>query len=358
MKFFLDFLRQKAPVQGAEMPAYYRNALAVCEKLLTVYFPLVFVLFGLLAGIWSWVPAAMLAATVASLLNLKRMSARQGLAAYAGIVLIWAGWYIWSFGWGSSIQLSLFPVLMLVFFDIYESPPVKVVMFVLLVAYRVGLYVWSIHYEPVHIFDRQAGIVFQFVNSVICFISTACLCILFSSNTQATERQLRIANQTLHKAAGTDPLTQLPNRRTLTDEISLFLEKQPDAPFGVAIADIDFFKHVNDTYGHQCGDYTLKQLADLFRESAGTEYRVCRWGGEEFCFFLPGKNLDEAADDMNRLCSAVRRMELSFEGHEFKITITIGVAENDFRSPVDAILEEADRKLYLGKNNGRNQVVV
>nr|MCR5089549.1 GGDEF domain-containing protein [Oscillospiraceae bacterium] len=126
--------------------------------------------------------------------------------------------------------------------------------------------------------------------------------------------------------------------------------------YSVAIADIDFFKRVNDTYGHSCGDYTLRALADLFREKAPS--RVCRWGGEEFCFFLPGKNLDQAGMEMNELCLAVRNLKLNYEGHDFSITITIGVAENDFSSPIESILEEADKKLYIGKSSGRNQVVL
>ena len=169
---------------------------------------------------------------------------------------------------------------------------------------------------------------------------------------------MRIDNQELHKEAGTDPLTQLPNRRAMQNEIARTLEKSPDMPFSVAIADIDFFKKVNDTYGHNCGDYTLKVLADLFREKTeGKNFSVCRWGGEEFCFFMPYLNLDEAAQEMFSICAAVRRMPLSYEDVSFSITITIGVAENDFRSPMQAILDEADKKLYIGKASGRDQVV-
>ena len=73
---------------------------------------------------------------------------------------------------------------------------------------------------------------------------------------------------------------------------------------------------------------------------------------------MPGMNLDEAGVVMHDLCIAVRKMPLSFEGVDFSITITIGVSENDFHSPMDAILEEADRKLYIGKNSGRDQVVL
>lgn len=196
------------------------------------------------------------------------------------------------------------------------------------------------------------------LNSMVFFLTMANLCILFSSNLQETERRLRLQNEQLHKEADTDPLTHLPNRRAMLSDIDLFREKAPLETFSVAIADIDFFKQVNDTYGHNCGDYTLCSLAELFREKLAGKALVCRWGGEEFCFFLPEKNLDEAAGVMMDLCNEVRRMDLSFEQYDFRITITIGIEENDFMSPLEEIFEKADQKLYIGKNSGRDQVVI
>lgn len=84
---------------------------------------------------------------------------------------------------------------------------------------------------------------------------------------------------------------------------------------------------------------------------------VCRWGGEEFCFFIPEKNLDEAGRLLFDLHIAAKKMPLSFDHHHFNITITVGVAENDFRSSIEKILEDADQKLYRGKVEGRNRVV-
>ena len=144
----------------------------------------------------------------------------------------------------------------------------------------------------------------------------------------------------------------------MIEMIDQYRQANPGSPFSIAIADLDFFKKVNDTYGHNCGDYTLVKLTELFVQHANGHYHVCRWGGEEFCFFIPGRNLDEAGVIMNDLCFAVERMRLSFEENEFSITVTIGVEENDFSSPLDELLNSADKKLYLGKERGRNRVVV
>ena len=359
MKFFVDFLRMKAPKAGSEHPAYYTKALLSVEKLLALYFLFTFFLVAWGIKRWSPMPLVMLGLLALLIPLAKQLCIRVSMMLCALAVFLWCGWYIHIFGWGCGGQHFLLPLLILVFFNIYEPPPMKLGYFLALIAFRMLLFGYSLTHEPAFALDRTVSIVFQTFNSTMLFVILAVLCILFSTNLQDTERQLRIDNQELHREAGTDPLTQLPNRRAMLDRMDLFQKADADATFCVAIADIDFFKLVNDTYGHSCGDYTLKSLAELFRNATDRGgYSVCRWGGEEFCFFLPEMNLDQAGLEMEKLRTAVRRMALSFDGNDFGITITVGVEENDFASPMSFILEEADKKLYLGKNSGRNQVVL
>ena len=358
MKFLTEFLQQKAPRSGADMPSYYRRALVTSERLLGFYFPLMFLALIFTSGQWTVIPLALCAATWIVQANTEHMGVRLNICLYAAITLTWCGWYIYKFGWSSGVQPFLVPLIVFVFFNIYESPWVKMVSFLGLIVFRLALFYYSLGFDPQFELNQLSLIALQTLNSVSLFIIMACICILFSSSIQDTERQLRIDNQELHKEAGTDPLTLLPNRRAMLDEMALYQKTSSSESFSIAIADIDFFKSVNDTYGHNCGDYTLQKISELFRASAGTDYRVCRWGGEEFCFFLPGKNLDEAGHLMNDLCIAVHRMQITFEEHTFSIAVTIGVAENDFQSTMEAIINEADRKLYIGKRSGRNQVVL
>ena len=242
--------------------------------------------------------------------------------------------------------------------NIYEKPVSKMIWFAVLLAFRILLFSWSRQNTAPFPMETGANTVYQTINTVGFFLILAVICVIFSTNLQDTERQLRLKNQDLYKEAGTDPLTGLPNRRSMIETIEKFVKTSADPTFSIAIADLDFFKHVNDTYGHNTGDYTLVKLTELFVEHAMGQYSVCRWGGEEFCFFMPGKNLDEASVLMKDLCFAVEKLKLEHEGHEFSISITIGVEENDFRSPLEDLLSSADEKLYRGKNAGRNQVVV
>ena len=358
MKFLLDFFHQKVPKSGTEMPGYFRNALVCSEKMLAVYFFLTgFIIFWRIHKV-EILPIALLLVMVLCIVGTHRMSMPMNINVFTAGILIWCGWYIYAFGWGCGGQHFLLPLLLLFFFNIFDPPWMKIANLIGLISYRMLLFAYSLRHPGLYSLDSTTNIIFQTVNSVTLFLVLAVDYIIFSSSIQNTERELRLNNQELHKEADTDPLTQLPNRRAMLERISRFRGQLPDAPFSVAIGDIDFFKKVNDTYGHNCGDYTLRELAKLFREKAGQEYFVCRWGGEEFCFFMPGKNIDEAWNYMFDLCVAVRKMRLEFEKQAFSITITIGIEENDYQSSIETILEKADKKLYMGKMAGRNRVVM
>ena len=358
MRYIIDFLRQTTPRSGKDMPAYYQKALVVTDQLIAVYMLLYYFLTVWATSQWMYVPAFLFSGAILLYLCIGRLNVRAILLIQTLTVMCWSGWYIHHFGWQVGGQHFLIPLLALCFFNIYELPGIKVFYFVALLLYRMLLFAYAGSHPPVYALSHTASVIFQSVNSVILFINLGVLYILFSSSIQDAERKLLIDNQELHKEAGTDPLTRLPNRRAMLDEIELFQKTHLEDTFCIAIADIDFFKKVNDTYGHNCGDYTLRQLSDKFLESCNENCHVCRWGGEEFCFFLPEQNLDIAAQVMHDIHVSVGRMPLSFEGNDFSITITIGIEEYDFVSPLEVVLDRADRKLYMGKVSGRNQVVV
>ena len=357
MKFFLDFFRQEVPRAGRVMPSYYRKALRISGTVMAGYFFLVTLMIMIFTGKWEWVPTVAFVAMFTSQLDLDRVNVRINLLVYVLISAVWVAWYTCTLGWNTAGQHLLLPAFALVFFNIYEPSWCKLLYFVLLIAFRIALFVITLSHAPAYTLGLSSSVVMQLANSLVALITLALDFILFSSSIQERERQLLINNQELHKEAGTDPLTGLPNRRAILDVIERYRLENPEEQFSVAIADIDFFKKVNDTYGHHCGDYTLKELSALFMRCAEGKYKICRWGGEEFCFFLPGMNLDTAGREMHELNDAVRNMPINFNGVAFNITITVGVEENDFQSTLEVILDKADRKLYLGKVGGRDKVV-
>ena len=298
VRFFLEFLHQPVPKAGKEMPVYYRRALAASEILLVVYFLVCFFFFPIFTDRWHWVPLAMIGGTALGVYALRKMGPRANLLLFTVLCVAWVGWNIRTLGWSTGSQHFLTLLLVLVFFNVHEKPVTKILWFLALLVFRILLFSWQQQHDP------------------------------------------------------------LPNRRAMIETIERYQKVNPELSFSVAIADIDFFKKVNDTYGHNCGDYTLVKLTELFKTHSAGQYSVCRWGGEDFCFFIPEKNVDEAGVLMNDLCFAVQRMPLHFEDVDFSITITIGVEECDFLSPLEDLLKKADEKLYMGKEAGRNRVVV
>jgi diguanylate cyclase (GGDEF)-like protein len=159
--------------------------------------------------------------------------------------------------------------------------------------------------------------------------------------------------------ANRDFLTGLYNRRYFFETMEEFMtqEEENHEQFAIGMIDIDFFKKVNDTYGHDTGDKAIIHLASILTSDTGHMDIISRFGGEEFCVVLKNINKFSAVDIFERLRSKVEKSSLlSSKGDEIRFTISIGVTIYQEGSLEDAI-DQADMKLYQAKHNGRNQVV-
>ena len=157
-----------------------------------------------------------------------------------------------------------------------------------------------------------------------------------------------------------DTLTELNNRR-YADKHLRQIQSQADlrgTPFVIGIGDIDFFKSVNDTYGHECGDLVLKRVAYLLKRHMTGKGFVARWGGEEFLFVYDNAELDWARMQTEELLQEIRKQEVIYEEQAIHITMTFGLVQGGTGTHMRALLQTADNNLYYGKENGRNQVVV
>lgn len=157
-------------------------------------------------------------------------------------------------------------------------------------------------------------------------------------------------NQDVH----TDPLTGLSNRRHLNQTLDSLAASQ--TPFSVVVIDIDHFKRVNDSFGHDVGDAVLKQLAQHVRAVCRADDVPCRLGGEEFAILLPGANCHAAVQVAERLRLLVEGFVLPTVG---QITISLGVSSwPEGSADIPTVFKQADTMLYTAKRNGRNQVQV
>ena len=155
-----------------------------------------------------------------------------------------------------------------------------------------------------------------------------------------------------------DALTELYNRRSGEKKLRQIFEEAQSFrhSFALAIGDIDFFKKVNDTYGHECGDAVLKNVSALLKQHMWRRGFAARWGGEEFLLVFENVDLAEARKQLELLMDKIHELDTLYEGQHVKVNMTFGLI-CDPDKDIHALLKEADEKLYIGKTNGRNQVV-
>lgn len=160
-----------------------------------------------------------------------------------------------------------------------------------------------------------------------------------------------------------DKLTDLKNRMGFYHDYKNTYSKILENPneirnLSLFICDIDFFKKVNDTYGHNAGDAVLKHVAENFRRGSRICDGVYRWGGEEFIVILPDTNASQAAEIAERLRLQIMDSVCEFEDLKIKVTMSFGVTEIDQFKSIEENISIADEKLYKAKESGRNQVIV
>lgn len=174
---------------------------------------------------------------------------------------------------------------------------------------------------------------------------------------QMTE-SLTMKTQTFQQAALTDPLTGLQNRRYFDDALAQYMEEfsRIERPMGIMIVDIDHFKSINDTHGHDVGDEVIKALANTIREYTRYHDIAARIGGEEFAVVAPNVTLQDLEKLANRLRLAVSGLALNFGNVRLRITVSVGIAMWDGKETGAALYKRADSNLYTAKRTGRNRV--
>ena len=174
---------------------------------------------------------------------------------------------------------------------------------------------------------------------------------------------ITLESQTFLDDSHHDKLTELKNRMGFYNDYknnySKILENTENVRnVSMFICDIDFFKKVNDTYGHNAGDAVLKHVADIFSRNSRICDGVYRWGGEEFIVILPDTNLNGAAEIAERMRNLVKDSVCHFEDLDIHVTMSFGCEQLDPMKSIEDNIKEADAKLYTAKESGRNIVII
>lgn len=214
--------------------------------------------------------------------------------------------------------------------------------------------VFARHHDPLYVLNEGTAFGMLSVNSFLVISFSAVF--LGALARSATNTEAKLERQATH-----DMLTGMANRNYLLEQLHVFDEEEHLRDYWLAIMDIDDFKAINDVYGHNCGDYVLKSVADLI-QSNSEGMTSCRWGGEEF-LLVGREGTTESGEKssheiLERIRRAVEEKDFVYEGKKIKLTITIGMASHMEEQTIDEWINIADTKLYTGKKSGKNRLVV
>ncbi len=174
--------------------------------------------------------------------------------------------------------------------------------------------------------------------------------------------ELKGTNRRLEELSNTDSLTRLYNRRYFMELLELEFQRSQryQAKFALLMIDLDHFKDTNDSYGHLMGDRVLYEIGQILQENLRINDVVGRYGGEEFCLFMPETDLKGALVVAERYRKRIEDFVLVEQGHKLKVTLSVGVAcyPHPGINSVDDLIRLSDNALYKAKRNGRNRVEV
>ncbi len=218
-------------------------------------------------------------------------------------------------------------------------------------------YLDSQHYTTqVTDYTVRVSLIICNVCAVFLFLTSTTL--LFVRQVQAGYVQWENITRSLIREANTDPLTGLLNRRGMQVILSQKYAywRKNRIPFSLVMGDIDNFKKVNDTYGHDFGDLTLVHISSLIADALRSNDVACRWGGEEFLILIAGSS-DNTKIIAERIRQGIESSPVCAKDVELKVTMTFGVAGSESGADLEGIIRMADQNLYFGKEQGKNCVV-
>ena len=260
-------------------------------------------------------------------------------------------------GWSSDFQVALVGMSCVVFFAEYLERYLNIrhahalpLCVLGAISYLVTCFISSFRPAPYIIPEPLSLYLRLALGAVVFFVSIMVLQVFVS---EATRSEKALTKRLLH-----DKLTGLPNRYYVTDYLRKLSQDGNLDKYWIALADIDDFKHINDTCGHNCGDFVLRTIAHTLQEGLSGA-QVCRWGGEEFLAVgLIGDGMDSQKELLDRCRRTIAGLSLWYEEHRITVTITLGVEAYKAGYTASEWINAADEKLYKGKKNGKNQVVM
>lgn len=271
-------------------------------------------------------------------------------------------------GWDYGFMIYLYaipPVLFYLFFsspNIYGNLALPAIYTTIACVVYVGVRIYTNHGPIIFEGKINSNIIslMYFFNSVLTFSFQVLFSFLYALEIKHIQKTLENENSELDTIASLDPLTQLCNRRSMKLHLAATMDiaKSKGTIYSIIIGDIDDFKKVNDTYGHDFGDKVLINVANILKNQMRNGDQVCRWGGEEFLLIInANKEIASKVTDRIRIQIQDSVVEDKRDNIAVSVTMTFGVMEYMPGFSIERLIQLADDNLYKGKQNGKNQVV-
>lgn len=267
------------------------------------------------------------------------------VVAHAALAIAWLGW-------ASGFHYYIFALTQLLFAGSSQVTKRRFLPGAALCGIYIGLDVVFADRAALHALDARTLDVMRTANLAVTFGLIAYFAWFSATSIGNAEQRLRAL-------ATTDALTGLVNRRMMTHlaDAGVRLAERSSQPFAVLMVDIDHFKSINDTHGHEAGDAVLIEIARRLRDTLDSAGTIARWGGEEFLVSMLGTSPTQAAAMAERLRGAVAAQPVTPGGRRIAVTVTIGAAQRSAGESFRQCVARADAALYEGKRLGRDRVV-
>ena len=216
-----------------------------------------------------------------------------------------------------------------------------------------------INAEPLYRLSPELISIINDLNLITAFSAIGVSLFRYRQALIAAEMDLNRAQEKILRNANTDTVTGIASRRAINDTLlqSIRTAGSTGENLVTALADLDNFKIVNDTYGHECGDEVLREVCARFGSVLRKSDAIGRWGGEEFLIILPGAGPDEVVEITERLRQSVCSTPVIYKNISVPVSTTIGVSAYTAGDTDDTLIARADKLLYKGKRSGKNMVV-
>lgn len=265
-------------------------------------------------------------------------------------------------GWDCGSYLFLFSIVpIMIYFGsiVFKGSKRWAIAGILTVIFGIFVYLYVVYgdAEPVFKVPDTIRMILMVFTTFAMFFSVVFYNFVYIYSSEYEVTNLTRKNKELSVDAHVDVLTGLLNRRGFLPIVANLMKEKGANHFCIAFSDIDNFKRINDSFGHDCGDEVLRHISGIIeKEMHGCE--ICRWGGEEFIILMRDYDMTVAKQKMEYIRKCVETMPTVFYNKHIAATVTIGLEEykEDYNEPVD-IIKVADARMYYGKQHGKNILI-